>query len=134
MARNRILSLQCHKSRKISTVQLYKLCLSFMVISAVYRSFIRNKSAFIKYCLTQWISKLHGSFEIHLVRQYWYIHWSGRHSKHNNLQDQTTCQMSRAWQIVIFLTLLLYLSETLTEESVLLIAHGIAIGLCEIII
>ena len=29
-----------------------------------------KKSTFTKYCLTQWISKLLGSFEIHWVRQY----------------------------------------------------------------
>ena len=32
--------------------------------------FIPNKTAFTKYCLTQWVSKPLGSFEIHLVRQY----------------------------------------------------------------
>ena len=36
----------------------------------VRRSFIPNKTTFTKYCLTQWISKLHRSFEIHWVRQY----------------------------------------------------------------
>ena len=41
-----------------------------MVISDVYRSFIRNKTTFTKYCLTQWISKLPWSFEIHWVRHY----------------------------------------------------------------
>ena len=34
------------------------------------RSFILNKTTFTKYCITQWISKLRGSFEIHWVRQY----------------------------------------------------------------
>ena len=33
-------------------------------------SFIPNKATFIDYCLTQWISELPGSFEIHWVRQY----------------------------------------------------------------
>ena len=33
-------------------------------------SFIQNKTTFTKYCLTQWISKLPESFEIHLVKQY----------------------------------------------------------------
>ena len=35
-----------------------------------YMSFIPSKTTFTKYCLTQWISKLPGSFEIHWVRQY----------------------------------------------------------------
>ena len=48
----------------------YKLLLSFTVISDDYRSFISYKTIFIKYCLTQWISKLPGSFEVHRVRQY----------------------------------------------------------------
>ena len=38
--------------------------------SDVYRSPFQNKTTFTKYCLTQWISKLPGSFEIHWVRQY----------------------------------------------------------------
>ena len=49
---------------------MYKVLSSFTVISDVYRSFIPNKTTFTKYCLTQWIWKLHGSFEIHPVRQY----------------------------------------------------------------
>ena len=61
---------QCQKLRKILIGLIYKLLLSFSIISDVYRSFIRNKTAFIKYCLTQWISKLPGRFEIHCVRQY----------------------------------------------------------------
>ena len=35
-----------------------------------YSSFIPNEIIFAKYCFTQWFSKLHGSFEIHWVRQY----------------------------------------------------------------
>ena len=35
-----------------------------------YRSFILNKTTFTKYCLTQQVSKLTRSFEIHWVRQY----------------------------------------------------------------
>ena len=38
--------------------------------SDFYKAFIRNKTTFTKYCLTQWIPKLPGSFEIHWVRQY----------------------------------------------------------------
>ena len=49
-----------------SDVQVF----SFTVISEVYRSFIWIKTTVTKYCLTQWISQLTGSFEIHWVRQY----------------------------------------------------------------
>ena len=38
-------------------------------LSYVYRSFIRNKITF-KYCLTHYIWKISGSFEIHCARQY----------------------------------------------------------------
>ena len=38
------------------------------LISYVHRSFIPNKTAFTKYCLTQWISKLPRSFDIQWVR------------------------------------------------------------------
>ena len=38
---------------------MYKLLLRFMVISDVYRTIIWNKTAFTKYCLTEWISKIH---------------------------------------------------------------------------
>ena len=38
-------------------------------ISDIYRSFIPNKTPFIKYWLTQLISKFPGSFEIHSERQ-----------------------------------------------------------------
>ena len=34
------------------------------------RSIIPNKTTFIQYCLSRWISKLRGSFEINWVRQY----------------------------------------------------------------
>ena len=44
---------------------MYKLFVSFIVISDVYKSFIPNKATFTKYCLTQWILKLSRSFEIH---------------------------------------------------------------------
>ena len=45
--------------------QSYKLLLNFKVISDIHRSFTQNKTKFTKYCLTQWISKLSMSFEIH---------------------------------------------------------------------
>ena len=38
---------------------------SFTVISDVDGSFILNKTTFTAYNLTQWISELPGSFEIH---------------------------------------------------------------------
>ena len=46
------------------------LVLSFTAISDVYRSFIKNKIIFTNYCLSQWISKLPGKFEIHWIREY----------------------------------------------------------------
>ena len=63
-------SIQCKKLGKILTGLTYKLLSSFMVISDVYRSFTQNKTTFTEYFLTQWISKLPGSFEIHWVKQY----------------------------------------------------------------
>ena len=57
-------------NKKIFTSPTYKLRLSFTVISDVCRSFIPNETTFTKYCLTQWVSKLHGRFEIHWVWQY----------------------------------------------------------------
>ena len=44
---------------------IYKLILSFKVVSDVYKSFIPNVTAFTKCYLTKCISKLPGSFEIH---------------------------------------------------------------------
>ena len=61
---------QCQNVWIIFTGPMYKLLSRFTVISDVYRSFIRNKTTFTKYCLTQWISKLPWSFEIHQERQY----------------------------------------------------------------
>ena len=49
---------------------MYKVLLSFRVISDVYRPFIPNKISFAKYSLTQWISKLPWSFKINWLRQY----------------------------------------------------------------
>ena len=57
------------KIRKLFTDPMHKLYSGFTVISYVYRSFIPNKITLIN-CLTQWISKFPGSFEIHWVRQY----------------------------------------------------------------
>ena len=62
------------KLRKLCTGPAYMLFYSSTVISDVQRSFIPNKTLlnvyFTKYCLTQRISKLPRSFEIHWVRQY----------------------------------------------------------------
>ena len=49
---------------------MYNVLLIFTVMSGVCQSFIPNKTTFIKYRLTQWISKLPRSFEIHGVKQY----------------------------------------------------------------
>ena len=56
--------------RNIFTGLTNKLLLSFIVISDMYRSYIPNQTTFTKYFLTQWISKLPGSFEIHWSRQH----------------------------------------------------------------
>ena len=58
---------QCQKLGNIITGLTYRLLLSFTIISDVYRSFIKDKITFSKYCLTQWISKLPRSFEINWV-------------------------------------------------------------------
>ena len=58
------------KIREISIDPTYQLLLSLVVVLHVYKSFIPNKTVFAKYCLTQWISKLSRSFEVHWVRQY----------------------------------------------------------------
>ena len=80
---------------------MYKLLLSFTVISDVYRS-IPNKIIFTEYCLIQWISKLPGSFEIHWVRQYRvnFMGLAGIVNKHF-LQDRANFHRSSAWQIVL---------------------------------
>ena len=65
---NTLLMFTMLKIRNIFIGPTYKLLLSFMVISKVYMSSIVNKTAFTTYCLTRWISKLPGSFEIHRVR------------------------------------------------------------------
>ena len=46
------------KLGKMFTGPTCKLLLGFTFISDVYRSSFENKTTFIKYCLTQWISKL----------------------------------------------------------------------------
>ena len=46
---------------------MYKLLSNLLVISDVNWSFIQNTTTFTKYCLSQKISKLPGSFEIHWV-------------------------------------------------------------------
>ena len=60
---------QCQKLGKIPTRPTYNLPSSFVVISNIYRSLIRKKSTFAKYCLTQWISKRTVSSQILQVRQ-----------------------------------------------------------------
>ena len=92
-----------HGIKKI-TSPTYKILLRFMVISDVYRSFIPNKTAFTKYCLTQWISKLPhklwNSLSKALPDQF---HISGGQSKRNCLQDQGNFRRSQASQIVLIL-------------------------------
>ena len=76
------------------TFELYK-------VSYVYRSFIPNRTTFTMYCLTKWISKLPGSFQIHRVKAVpGKFHGCGRHSKHNCLQERAHFHRFQAWQIV----------------------------------
>ena len=83
---------QCKQLGKISTGPT--LLSSFTVILDAYRSFIRSKTTFTKYCLTKWISKLPGP------RGVWRLA-SGWHSKRNCLQDRANFHRSRVWQIVL---------------------------------
>ena len=55
---------QCQKLGKIFSCLRYKLLLNFATIWDVNRYLNPNKTTLTKYCLTQWISKLHW------VRQY----------------------------------------------------------------
>ena len=90
----------------------YKLLLSVIVISDVYRSLLPNKTIFTKYCLTQWVSngslKSTNSLSKEVPGKF---HWSGRHSKHNCLQDRAKFHRSRTRQIVFILVL--YMSKSL---------------------
>ena len=95
-----VVRLHMSKIRKIYTGPTYKLFFSFAVISDVYWSFIPNKTVFTMYCLTQWISKLLGSFEIHWVRQYLVNVRDLTCIVSNCLQDQANFHRSRSWQIV----------------------------------
>ena len=93
---------QCQKLGKKFTGPMFKLLLRFTVISNVYRSCMPNKTTSAKYCLTQWISKLPGSFEIHWVRQY-LVNFMG-------LLDIANAK-DRAWQFVLnFNTAFTYVS------------------------
>ena len=77
-----------------------KITLGFTAIVDVFRSFIPNKTTFAKYYLTQWISNLSGSFEIHWVSQY-LVNFTGLESKLDCLQNRANFHRSRAWQIAI---------------------------------
>ena len=56
--------------KKYLQVQLYQLLLRLTIIT-IYRSFIRNKTAFTTHhYLTRWISKFPWCFEIQWVRLY----------------------------------------------------------------
>ena len=80
------------KIRKIFTGPMYKVLSNCVVFSYVYRSFIPNKATFTKFGLTQAVpTKFTGS---------------GGHGKCNCAQDRANFHRSRAWQIVLLLTLL----------------------------
>ena len=79
------------KIRKNITSLTFELLLSFIVISDVYMYCIPYKTTLTQYFLTQWISKIPTSLEIHWVR----------HIKWNCLLDQVNFLKPRAWQIVL---------------------------------
>ena len=51
------IDLTASKLRKLFTGPMYESFSNLTIISDVYRSFIRNKTIFTMYSLTQWISK-----------------------------------------------------------------------------
>ena len=96
------IDLTASKLRKLFTGPTYESFSNLTIISDVYRSFIRNKTIFTMYSLTQWISKPPGSFEIHWVCQYLpKFHAYSGHGKCNCLQDRPNFHRSRAWQIIL---------------------------------
>ena len=72
-----------------------------MVIWNVYRSLIPNKTTFTTHCLSQWISKLQGSFEIHWVRQYLAKCMCLVGIVNTTVYKTANFQRSIAWQIVL---------------------------------
>ena len=86
----------------LTTGLMYKSLMNCGVVSNVYRSCVPNKTTFTNDCLTQWISKLPGSFGNSLSEAV--FHGSGGHSKHNCLQDQANFHLSQAWPIVLIIT------------------------------
>ena len=60
--------LQCQKLGK--NIYRSDKLLSSSTVRYFSKSSIPNETTFVKYCLSQWISKLSGSFEIHWVKQY----------------------------------------------------------------
>ena len=48
-----------------------KTCENWLILENTYVYYVcQTHEIYLPYCLTQWISKLPGSFEIHWVRQY----------------------------------------------------------------
>ena len=89
------------KLGRIFTGPMYKLLLSFLLIADFYRSFVPNKTAVTKYCLTQWISKLPRSFEIHWIKQYMenFMGLAGRVNA--TIYKTEPIFRSRAWEIAL---------------------------------
>ena len=95
----------CQKVEKIFTGSTYKLLSTITVTSDVNMSYYKNKSTFIKYCLTKWISKQPRSFEIHLVKRY-LVNFSGLVTlvgivNTTVYKTGTIFHRSQAWQIVL---------------------------------
>ena len=60
---------QCKKNRK--NIYRSNVQVAFELYGHLFMGpFIGHKTTFTKYCLTRWVSKLPGNFEIHWVRQY----------------------------------------------------------------
>ena len=91
-------SQKCYRGAKLNgktLVLTYEiLLLNFTVISDVYITFIRNKTALDEYCLTKWIPKLTESFENKWVRQY-LVNFTGLAGIVN------ARHRSRAWRIFL---------------------------------
>ena len=97
-----IISNDIVKTREIFTGSVYKLFLSFTIITEIYRPLIRNKTVSTKYCLTQWIFKTPSELWNLLNKSVPdRLDGCGGHSKRMCLQDRDHFHKCRAWQIVL---------------------------------
>ena len=97
-------------STKIGKKYLHEWCISYFWDLWPFPMFTGPKTIFTKYCLTEWISKLLGSFGIHWVRQC-LVNLVGLVDvgKWKYLQDWANYHRFQAWQIVlIFNTVMIW--------------------------